>query len=71
MLPEALRVRGYDAGEEEAEEEAADLEAQFSDDEAVSGAVAQLLLWLGCQLAVPDCRGLLEGMALPALVYCC
>jgi hypothetical protein len=35
VLPEQLRVRGYDAGLEEEEE--ADLEAQFSDDEAVSG----------------------------------
>ena len=35
VLPEALRVRGYDAG---LEEEEADLEAQFSDDEAVRGA---------------------------------
>lgn len=33
VLPEALRVRGYDAAAEEEEE--ADLEARFSDDEAV------------------------------------
>ena len=32
MLPEALRVRGYDVGPDEEEE----VEAQFSDDEAVS-----------------------------------
>lgn len=33
VLPEELRVKGYDAG---LEEEDADVEAQFSDDEAVS-----------------------------------
>jgi hypothetical protein len=33
VLPEELRVRGQDVGGEEEEE--ADLEAQFSDDEAV------------------------------------
>ena len=42
VLPEALRVRGYDLGPDEEEE----LEAQFSDDEAVSTIVLLHAAWL-------------------------
>jgi hypothetical protein len=45
VLPEQLRVRGYDAG---LEEEEADVEAQFSDDEAVSECARCAMLCMLC-----------------------
>ena len=62
MLPEQLRVRGYDAG---LEEEEADVEAQFSDDEAVR-AVHAVLCYAGCARTFRTNHGSLQEAFLPA-----